>query len=325
MSLRLLAMVGLFSCLATPLVAQELRPPAELPPPGYKGEQYVDSAGCVFLRAGVGERVTWVARISRERRQMCGLSPTLAPAVAVAAPEPEVVAIEAPAPALQARAPAQSSAPKVARAVAAPAVEVPLVNVVCPAHAPVAKRFSLKAGGTKVLCIPEGVEIETVVLPKGYREAWTDDRLNPLRGIGTAEGEAMQERVWTRKVPARLVAEATAQAEATAAAVPLTRAPAKPTGTTVRKTSATTLSTSTAPVETTGRYLVQVGSFGVPANAQRTRERLVALGLPVTGGKGSIKGQPVQVVYAGPFAGVEAARAALRAVRGAGFGDAFLR
>ena len=320
MSLRHLVLAGLMSCLATPLVAEGLRPPAELPPAGFKGEQYVDSTGCVFLRAGVGERVTWVARISRERRQMCGLAPSLAPAAA--APAPEVVAVAAPAPDA-APAPVHRTTPKVTRAAAAPAVEVPLAHVVCPAHAPVARRLSLKGGGTKVLCIPEGVEIETLILPKGYREAWADDRLNPLRGIGTAEGEAMQERVWTRKVPARLVAEATVLTGVTAA--PVTRAPARPAGKSVRKAFATTLSTSTAPVEATGRYLVQVGSFGVPANAERTRERLVALGLPVTGGKGTIKGQPVQVVYAGPFPGAEAAQAALRAVRGAGFGDAFLR
>lgn len=41
--------------------------------------------------------------------------------------------------------------------------------------------------------------------PEGYKMAWDDDRLNPLRGKGTASGWAAQDQVWTRKVPAKLV------------------------------------------------------------------------------------------------------------------------
>lgn len=323
MSFRHLALAGLLACIASPLLAEGLKPPKELPPAGFKGEQYVDSAGCVFLRAGVGERVTWVARISRERRQMCGLAPTFAPVVAEAAPpspaEPDVEAVAVPAPVPESAAATKTrlrrAAPEIARAVATPAQEVQFVNVICPAHAPVAKRLAVK-GATKILCFPEGMELDTVAVPKGYRLAWTDDRLNPLRGIGTAEGEVMQDRVWTRKVPARPVAEATPPVRVQAPV------PAK---STARKTSGATLSASNAPAQASGHYLVQVGSFGVAANAHRTRERLAVLGLPVTGGKGSINGQPVHVVYAGPFSAADAAQAALRLVRGAGFGDAFLR
>ena len=59
--------------------AQSLRQsgePAEFPPSTYKGRQYVDSKGCVYIRAGIDGNVTWVPRVSRSRQQVCGLPPT---------------------------------------------------------------------------------------------------------------------------------------------------------------------------------------------------------------------------------------------------------
>ncbi|TDK52626.1 SPOR domain-containing protein, partial [Antarcticimicrobium luteum] len=59
--------------------AQSLRnatAPAEFPPASFAGKQYVDSRGCIFIRAGIDGNVTWVPRVGRDRKQVCGYKPT---------------------------------------------------------------------------------------------------------------------------------------------------------------------------------------------------------------------------------------------------------
>lgn len=51
--------------------------PAETPPSNFTVKQYVDSKGCAFIRVGFSGPARWVPRVTRQRRQVCGLAPSL--------------------------------------------------------------------------------------------------------------------------------------------------------------------------------------------------------------------------------------------------------
>lgn len=128
------ALIGATVCF-TALEAQSLRggaTPAEFPPASFQGKQYVDSRGCVFIRAGISGNVTWVPRVSRERKQLCGFKPTV---VSGATPAPattprnveEITLAPTPTPAPKTAAkqvvvPVVKPAPKAVRTVAPAAV-----------------------------------------------------------------------------------------------------------------------------------------------------------------------------------------------------------
>lgn len=151
--------------------------PAELPPSSYAGQQYVDSRGCVFLRAGLGGRVTWAPRLDRSRRVLCGYPPSSgaqrAPvAVAVAAPTPAPVAaprarsapLETVASAIPRTEPLTAAPVRVAAPAPAPVRVAPAPVAVaaatgstgrqigCFSNTPVPVRVALTNGGSAVLC-----------------------------------------------------------------------------------------------------------------------------------------------------------------------------
>ena len=56
----------------------DIKVPAEFPPSTYEGRQYVDSRGCVYVRAGIDGNTSWVPRVTRDRKAICGFKPSLA-------------------------------------------------------------------------------------------------------------------------------------------------------------------------------------------------------------------------------------------------------
>ncbi len=129
----------LWGAAATGLTLSQAATPAEAPPPGFSKEVFVDSRGCVYVRASIGSTVNWVPRLSRDRKTViCGMTPSAsvaaAPAAGAAAP-PEPPAPPAPPPVAAAPPAPAASAPA-----PAPAARAPAARAAAPAPAPTPKR-----------------------------------------------------------------------------------------------------------------------------------------------------------------------------------------
>ena len=194
------------------------------------------------------------------------------------------------------------------------------------------------AGNTRV--VPRHVYNEqqrsavTNKVPKGYRKAWDDDRLNPKRAQMTVEGIRQSDLIWTRTIPRKLYVKGTGRVvnnlfpdlrypytsmnDQNAAMGLTTSSRSKPAAAaTPRKQG------GTAKSGTDGRY-VQVGMFSSEANAQRAAQRISAAGLPARFGTLKKGGKSYRLVMAGPFAAGQI-NAAVATARRAGFSDAYAR
>ncbi len=433
--------------LAGPVTAQSLRKvttPAENPPTSFKGKQYVDSRGCVFIRAGFGGKTTWVPRVNRQRKVFCSKrnTPSLsssqlasvqnqvnpapqgkvldlsAPTIkTVAAPvrktvkvppkkvvktlpaQPKRVVVAKPAPVKTVRvvqpkpvivqaAPTQRvavrgpqkihpgdlvrnsrdaadnaglnrrvavAAPQtqvVRRVITAPqpqivrrVVTVPQQQVqsVAPTQVTRVVRRQVASGAQQIhpgdlvranrlqAAAAANQSIRVTNAPAAQRKK---KRVNynvpiselvdpihklPITGsvIGadvTRRGDAQMQQVWTNTVPRRLVKQNLQ--------VRIERVVVAPNTRTVKSSKKVVVRQQRPAATSTGRY-VQVGTFGNPSNAQRTIRRFQSGGVPVATRNMSRGGRNLQVVLLGPFGSSAQAQSAMRAARGAGFGDAF--
>jgi len=271
-----------------PVSAQSLRAstgPAEVPPAIFTGAQYIDSHGCAFIRAGQDGNVTWVPRVTRDRKLLCGLSPSLA-----AGARAQVVQVQ-PAPLTP-----QRVTPVGTKSVAATAVAVPAAP--------------------------------TIKVPRGYKAAWSDGRLNANRGPKTAAGDAQMRTIWADTLPQQLVGKA----KPATAPVLTPRNDRKRNSSSEKAKSlvglfsagSVTVSTKSNPQAVAGQY-IQVATFGQPANAKATMAKLQGVGLPVSTSKTTRSGSQLVVVLVGPLAAKNDVANALTQVRSIGFSDAFLR
>ena len=221
-------------------IAQNLRPPAEFPPQSFTSEQYVDSTGCAFIRTGQGASTDWLPRISQDRRQICGLPPSLSQmAAAPVAPAPVVGAAPVTRPA---QAPMRLREP-----VGVAPAAAPVMAIVPPVPSPsnnsnrciirardgsvteIRSRTAIRCGPQPIhpadglarselrapLTVPAMIagaatgrigatDPSGIIVPEGYRPAWSDGRLNPMRGPRSAAGDAQIAQIWDQGVPARL-------------------------------------------------------------------------------------------------------------------------
>lgn len=291
-------------------VAAQGTEPAELPPAGFSGNQYVDSKGCVFLRAGLGATTTWVARLGRDRKPVCGYAPTpTASAQPAAAPEPaaepvaEPAATPAPPPAAKTTAAAK---PAVAVAKpAAPRARKPAPVAAEPDTLALVATKRVDRGAT--YCAGGGSAAHRYLLSDGKRVTrcapGNDEALAFVNGIG-APGVTVSDRAPTARETRRALA-----AETGAYRVVWSRG--KLTG---------TAEAAPAAVADAGRGpYVQIGAFAEPANADRAVQTLKELGLPASAASGG----GLRVIFAGPFASQSELSNALTLLRQNGYGDSF--
>ena len=177
--------------------------PAELPPSAFSGAQFVDSSGCAYIRAGYAGNVQWIPRVNRDRTQLCGFRPTFAqgsvPVTSVSS-EPRVVAAAAPTPAPKRR--SISTTPRKALAYRPATTPDPVTRVETVDFAEVSPSQLIGPSG-----INRRIRQAKLPIPPGYKRAWTDGRLNPLRGAGTQNGQAQMAQIWSDTVPRRLIEE----------------------------------------------------------------------------------------------------------------------
>ncbi len=193
---RIKAATALVALLASTVTASaqglQVTPPAELPPASFDARQYVDSRGCVYVRAGVDGAVNWVPRVGQDRSPICGQTPSLA------RPEPVVLAQAAPVVITPQGSAPQAAAPRRV----APSVPNRTIRAQ-QTHTHQQPRPREERIVPKHVYDMQGERVPPI--PKGYQPAWEDDRLNPHRAHMTRQGHRATQEVWSNTVPRKLL------------------------------------------------------------------------------------------------------------------------
>ena len=343
--------------------------PAELPPAGFTGSSFVDSRGCVFFRAGFDGRERWVPRVLRSKKLVCGFKPSFEKSQTRSIAEANSAGSSAPV-----QITLDGAAPTAPTAQAAPTIATPTVigTRVEPAQ-PVIMASTKVAPAPRVVpatrviappkkvepVLPTGPEVVRPAtgitkVPSGYKAAWSDDRLNPKRGIPTAAGIAASDLRWTRTVPRKLIQRSTGldvTAQFTKLNYPFTdlkqqarfmaardsyKLVVQPDGAVIMRPVADSVSNAKPKMRVSskgasasqasghGRF-IQVGAFGSPSNSNRTLSKIASLGLPAAQSKITRGGSNLTVVMAGPFHSAGSAQSALQQLKQSGFSDAYIR
>jgi len=331
--------------------------PAELPPASFRGKQYVDSQGCVDIKAGYGKQVSWVPRVNRKRQVFCSAKnrpslsaaqiavitgqpatrlatpkagvvakPRIKTAVSVAKPRTLAVSKKRTKPyqaAVLASAPAKNTyvAKTPVKAVTAPPRKIAYGGYKAPFQG-----GSIIMGGAAYNAAPTKYSTAKPVIQRGTR--YNIARTSPqrtVRAVDPVHNLPLYPIVIDEDVTARGDAQMELVWSNTVPRKLIKRVRAKEV--TTKVSYATNVSTKSQPSKTSkaaaSARFIQIGTFGNPANARKTISRFQSRGLPVSSRAVRRNGQSYKVVFLGPFNSSSQLRLAMNSARRSGFRDAF--
>jgi len=285
-----------------PTLAQSTRVPSEIPPASYTESQYVDSSGCVYVRAGFNGSVTWVPRYGNDRQPMCGFIPSLGGGASQVAETP----LARPGPP-----PVTVSAPEGATS----GIRIRTVASVAPEPAAPAPRVRSRQGA--VAAAPRAPEIATQQVYLSDTPGYATER-RQSNSFG---------RAFCGLNPC-VTGDTPGLMHGATASMPTARSPGASGGAIViaadQGQPAPRQRRSGAGQMTGGQY-VQVGVYGSATNATAAIANLQSNGMPVATARGVSGGSEYRVVLAGPFSDPGQLSAALHRTRAMGYSDAFVR